>query len=172
MVRSMIYSSPDLPEHEWYYGREGPRQQNHLLVAPVWRMPVRNSSSGFLRAFPAVGGRSEQKARREDERRKWGLSRMPVLPGWLIFLVSPKDGCTCPIWTIDPYPAHRSTLKSSSRGQVQMIAHCQLRTHHLSIFTLVFQRELNDFTLVGGSGQKFFLLICRSKKFHTIQLII
>lgn len=35
-----------------------------------------------------------------------------------------------------------------------MIVHCQLRIHHLSTFTFVFQRELNDFTLVGGSGQK------------------
>lgn len=102
MVRGMIYRSPDLPEHGRYHGRGGPRQQNRLLVASVWRMPTRKSSLGSLRAFPAVGGRNEQKARGEDKRLKWGLSRMSVLSGWLICLVSPKDRCTCPIWTTDP----------------------------------------------------------------------
>lgn len=55
---------------------------------------------------------------------------------------------------MDPLPSSQSHFKRQiAEGQVQTIVHCQLRTYHLSIFTLVFQRELNNFTLVGSSGE-------------------
>ena len=49
----------------------------------------------------------------------------------------------------------RSRFKhQAAEGQVQMIVHCQLKTYYLSVFTLVFQRELGNFTLVGSTVQK------------------
>lgn len=62
--------------------------------------------------------------------------------------------------------------KSAAEGQVEMIAHREMRNCHLSIFTLVFQRELKTFTWVDSSGEKIIFLICRSKKLHTVQFII
>ena len=72
-------------------------------------MPVWNSSPHFLQGSPTVRRGMSRGRGEEDKTRKWGLSRMPGWPGWLIFLASPKDVCTCPKRITDPLSTHRAT---------------------------------------------------------------
>jgi hypothetical protein len=51
------------------------------------------------------------------------------------------------------YPARTATFATQGRRSSLMTVHCQLMKEHycLSIFTLVFQEELSDSTLVDNS---------------------
>ena len=64
---------------------------------------------------------------------------------------------------------HTEPLRAlSNEGQAQMIVRRWLKTYHLSIFTLVVQRELNNFTLVGSSGQNFFSLQVKEIPYRSV----
>lgn len=64
---------------------------------------------------------------------------------------------------------HTEPLRAlSNEGQAQMIVRRWLKTYHLSIFTLVVLRELNNFTLVGSGGQNFFSLQVKEIPYRSV----